>query len=270
MKESVDIIIPTLDNLKQLQQCIESVLRTQHEYPLRVIVVNNGNFPLERFLPKEVVVLNPAGNKGWTGGLKVGMEFTLSSSEPSTYVVFLNDDTYVPPCSVSWLRDMVRVLESTPLCGAIGPSSNCVSGSQNIWNRPFGHLMEVPFLIGFCKMVRREALEEVGGIDERWVHGDDLDLSLRMRGAGFGLMCLKSLFIYHHGFQTGERLFGGSGKEGGWNSRTQIEDTNISIIKEHGFLNWWGLYSGNWEALLGLEGEKKKINQDNREKRDDK
>jgi len=248
MREPIDVIIPTYDNLDQLFQCVSSVLRTQKEYPLRIIVVNNGSYPLEGVLPKEVKIVNPAGNKGWTGGLKLGVDISVSSS--SSYVVFLNDDTYVPLCSVSWLRDMVRVLDTTPLCGAIGPSSNCVSGYQNIWSPPFVTKIEVPFLIGFCKVVRRKALEEIGGIDERWVHGDDLDLSLRMRKRGYGLMCLKSTFIYHHGFQTGEKLFGGREKKGGWNSQEQVENTNISVIKEHGFLSWWEMYAGEWTRLL--------------------
>ncbi len=254
LKEPIDIIIPTYDNIDQLLQCVCSVLRTQGEYPLRVVVVNNGSFPLEDVLPKVVEIINPAGNKGWTGGLKLGVSLQVSSSSP--YVVFLNDDTYVPLCSVSWLRDMVRVLETTPLCGVIGPSSNCVSGYQNIWSPPFiiGKT-EVPFLIGFCKVVRRKALEEIGGIDERWVHGDDLDLSLRMRKGGYGLLCLKSTFVYHHGFQTGERMFGGREKKGGWNSQEQVENTNISIIKEHGFLNWWEMYTGEWEPILSASNE---------------
>ena len=248
MLEPVDIIIPTYDNVDQLLQCVCSVLRTRGEYPLRVIVVNNGSFPLEDMLPKEVVIMNPAGNKGWTGGLKLGVG--ISDSSPSPYIVFLNDDTYIPCSSVSWLRDMVRVLDTTPLCGAIGPSSNCVSGYQNIWNAPFCARVEVPFLIGFCKVVRRKTLEEIGGIDERWVHGDDLDLSLRMRKGGYGLICLKSIFVYHHGFQTGEKLFGGREKIGGWNSQSQIETTNMSIIKEHGFLSWWETYAEEWTPLL--------------------
>lgn len=243
----IDIIIPTYDNLHQLQQCVDSILRTKEEYPLRIIIVNNGEFPLEDALPKEVTIINPEGNLGWTGGLKLGVDFSVN---PSPYLVFLNDDTYIPDSSISWLRDMVRVLESNPLIGAVGPSSNCVLGSQNIWNPPFVNGWEVPFLIGFCMVVRRDALEEVGGIDTDWVHGDDLDLSLRLRKGGYGLVALLSTFVYHHGFQTGEKVYGGSDKEGGWNSRGQVEDVTLKLIKKHGFLAWWEMFAGGWTTLI--------------------
>ena len=47
------------------------------------------------------------------------------------------------------------------------------------------------------------------------------------------------IFIYHHGFQTGEKLHGKPSKPGGWNSRKMSDDTNRHLIQKHGFIRWW-------------------------------
>ncbi len=247
MDNTVDIIIPTFNNFDQLGQCVRSVLRTTNFHPCRIIVVNNSKVDLTPYVPQHssITITTPGENLGWTGGLAHGLR--LSSSK---YVMFLNDDTYIPRSSVSWLRDMVMSLESRSIIGAIGPSSNCVSGVQNIWYEDDSDLVEVPFLIGFCKLVRRSALDEIGGIDLNWEHGDDFDISIRLRKKGYALVCRRDVFVFHHGFQTGTKVHGEAGTAGGWNSPKQIERTNTHIIKEHGFLAFWETVTGRNDQIL--------------------
>jgi hypothetical protein len=96
-------------------------------------------------------------------------------------------------------------------------------------------------LIFFCVMVRRSHLEEVGGIDTTLPGGDDLDLSARFRQAGKKLIFDPRAFLIHHGFKTGERVFGKPHQNGGWNSIDSMERTNFALITKHGLRSFLDL-----------------------------
>lgn len=235
--EVTDIIIPTYNNENQLLECVGSMLRGYFAQPIHIYIVNNGEGNLEpnlRHVSKEVTIIKPGKNLGWEGGLIEGLKYSKSK-----YVVFANDDIFIPRNELYWLRKLLREMELYSRMGAIGPTSNVVMGQQNIWCGPFGKLIIVPFLIGFCIVIRREALDEAGGIDDTLPGGDDIDLSIRFRKAGWELAVAKEVFVYHHGFQTGQRLFGGPDKKFGWNSPQMTERTNDALIRKHGFLSWW-------------------------------
>ena len=233
----LDIIIPTWNNPDQLVQCVSSVCcHTQSRGIMRVIVVNNGDKEHGEMLQKHelIKVLYPGKNLGWEGGLKLGLE-----QSKSEFVMFLNDDTYIPYASSLWLLRLLNEFRD-PTVAAVGPSSNVVAGRQNIFLNAFSgpHTFQVPFLIGFCMIVRRSALEEVGGVDDTLPGGDDFDLSIRLRKAGYKLICAMDSFVYHHGFQTGQRMYGGPDQPGGWNSQEMQERTNTALIRKHGFKGW--------------------------------
>ena len=240
-KEAVDIIIPTMNNLNQLIDCINSMYKTRQQYPMRFIIVNNGNDPLENYFPhvKDFVFVDPDHNLGWTGGIIEGLKHSTSK-----YVMFANDDILVPLCSFRWLSQMVRHLELKPNIASVGPASNCVMGGQNIFVSKAAMCHVAPYLIGFCILHRRSTLEEIGGPDPAFNTGDDLDISLRYTKAGYFQIVDSSIFIYHHGFQTGERVYGKPNMEGGWNSQKMTDDTNIALIRKHGFLEWWYMRVG--------------------------
>lgn len=236
-RETVDIIIPTMDNLEQLSACVSSILSTRTIHPVRVIVVNNGSDRVENVLvndPDIVKVINPGKNLGWTGGLEEGLKHS-----DSEYVMFANDDIYIPLSSYRWMSQLARHLHVWPKMAAVGPATNCAMGGQNIWAREASFTLTPTFLIGFCMLVRRSALDEVGGIDTNFPTGDDIDLSIRFLKANYILQVDRTVFVYHHGFQTGNRLYGDHTKPGGWNSAKMTEDTNRMLINKHGFKAWW-------------------------------
>jgi predicted SAM-dependent methyltransferase len=205
---------------------------------MRIIMVNNGNHDIKKHLNPEaesnIILLEPKQNLGWTGGIAEGLKHSKSK-----YVMFANDDIYVPIGQVSWLNKLVKRLDSHPKMAAVGPSSNVVMGNQNIFSDILAMQTTTPFLIGFCILLKRSALDEAGGIDESMVTGDDIDLSMRLRAKGYSLMVDHSVFIYHHGFQTGEKIYGKPNAPGGWNSKEMGEETKTALIKKHGFKKWW-------------------------------
>ena len=231
----IDIIIPTYENPDQLVQCIQSIEATKLSRPCDIIVVNNG--PVNLFQLQErykFKLLMPDRNLGWTGGLAYGLK-----SSKSEFVMFANDDIFVPISSTMWLHNMARVLQQYPGVGAVGPASNCVMGLQNIWSQSREYYHNVQFLVGFCMLVRKEALDKIGGLDESFNTGDDIDLSIRLRSEGYSLINTRNTFVYHHGFQTGEVLYGKPDEPGGWNSLQMTEQTNDHLIQKHGFKKWW-------------------------------
>jgi SAM-dependent methyltransferase len=241
MKEPVDIIIPTYENYDMLKACISSMQCTYYNYPHRIIVVNNGDNELKLFGISEdrALVVDAGENLGWTGGLELGLK-----QSTSKYVMFANDDIFIPFSSSSWLLTMVTYLDSYGFLGAIGPSSNVVSGAQNIFRETNYTKCFVPYLIGFCMLVRRKALDEAGGVQHMQHGGDDFDLSIRLRKAGYGLMSLRDAFVYHHGFVTGHKVHGTRDKPNGWNSNEMIESTNMELIRKHGFVEWRNTITG--------------------------
>lgn len=227
----ISILIPTFNNNEYLIPCLASILSPLATEDLfHVYVINNGDARHMEQIPSHprITVLQQDRNLGWEGGLKKGLE---ASSEE--FVVFMNDDTFVPMPSVLWLNHLVNHFGS-PDVAMVGPSSNCVMGVQNIFAQTPMDVFDVNFLIGFCVMLRRKALEEVGGVDDTLPGGDDLDLSIRLRKRGYRLVCDKNVFIYHHGFKTGERVEGPPTVAGGWNSVQKIERTNGALIMKHG------------------------------------
>lgn len=238
MTATVDIIIPTFNNGEYLYPALASLTHTRAAYPVHIIVVNNGHPDVVKDDPVLGIEVVQAGrNFGWEGGLKIGLE--RSTSE---FVVFSNDDIYVPPASLHWTRMLLDPFRQATVA-AVGPVSNVVMGTQNIFASVQPHLFEVPFLIGFFVMVRRDALDAVGGIDDTLPGGDDLDLSIRFRQAGYKLVNRRDVFIYHHGFKTGERVYGGPDSLSGWNSHDMQERTDNALIYKHGFREWWSLYT---------------------------
>jgi O-antigen biosynthesis protein len=228
----VNIIIPTYDNYSYIAQCVQSIIGHRFNPGLfRVTVINNGKKEsVPEFINPDVTVIHSGSNLGWEGGLKKGLENT---TEP--FVVFMNDDTFIPMSSSGWIMRMLEHF-SDPKVAAVGPSSNIVMGVQNIFvPTQNNYCFEVSFLIGFCMLVRRDYLEAVGGVDDNLpYHGDDIDLSIRFRKAGYKLICDKSAFVYHHGFKTGVREFGSE-----WNSVQMTEKTNNHLIKKHGLKTFW-------------------------------
>jgi O-antigen biosynthesis protein len=226
----LDIIIPTFSNPQQYLSCLGSLVQNNSMFGnTHIITVNNGSKELESKvnLQKHGHMITTGENLGWERGLVRGLE-----DSKSPFVMFLNDDTYFPISSCDWENRLLAHFKD-PKVGAVGPSSNVVMGPQSIFANINAFRYEATFLIGFAMIVRRSALDEVGGIDTGLPGGDDIDLSIRLRKAGYMLIGDKTVFVYHHGFQTGQKVHGSD-----WNSQRMTEATNTALIKKHGF-KWW-------------------------------
>lgn len=243
-KPLVSVVIPTWNNPQFLHGAVTSLLRNQTTKNLmEIVVINNGHENSCDFLKgqKGVRVIYAGGNKGWEGGIDLGLKET-----DSEFVCFFNDDAMVPTTSKLWINNLLQHFRD-PKVAAVGPSSNVVMGLQNIFTDLPYHVFESKFLIGFCVLMRRSAFTEIGGMDLNAPGGDDLDWSIRLRQAGYKILIDRTVFIYHHGFKTGERVHGASHVPNGWNSWEQMHKVNTYLIKKHGLKVWWDMMKGAWE-----------------------
>src|SRR5205807_2345956 len=97
-------------------------------------------------------------------------------------ILLLNNDCVVPR---RWIRRLLWALYRDPKIGLVGPCSNFVSGEQQVpvsykdlaaldtfadeWaGRNAGAIVDTDRLVGFCLLIRREVIEKIGLLDERF------------------------------------------------------------------------------------------------------
>jgi GT2 family glycosyltransferase len=236
INKPLTIIIPTFNNQQQLDECVTSLYRTHFSAGglFDVIIVNNGHKGSCDFLTqtKGVKVLESGDNIGWMGALNLALK-----NVKTPYVMFLNDDVFFPQSSLHSLHKLLCHFND-PEVAAVGPSTNVVMGLQNIWSTGTPNVFYSNLLIFFCVVIKMDALKKVGGVDASLPGGDDFDLCMRFKDNGFKIVVDKNVFVYHHGFQTGNRVFGDHTREGGWNSYKYSEKVDHALIKKHGFAKW--------------------------------
>lgn len=208
------IVIVTYNSARTIRACLDSVLQCTQS-PIEVIVVDNASTDETRTMLAEyqgrVTVLLNAENRGFSRGCNQGIR---ASHGP--YVVLLNPDTVV---TSGWLDRIVP--HFGPDVGAVGPVSDYVAGLQKVSlylpeqrsacrglaeaanslaRLNGGKTVETGLLIGFCMVLPRKVLDEVGLLDEELFLGnDDLDLSWRLRLKGYRLLVATDAFVHHEG-----------------------------------------------------------------------
>lgn len=226
---AVDILIPSFNNREYLEPCLASIKRWTYGPAYHVWVINNGALGTCKWAEAlGVNVLESGANLGWTGALALGLDHS-----DCEHVCFLNDDTLIPPSSRHWLATMLRHFD-TERVGAVGPATNVCIGSQSIFDNAAPLTATVPYLVGFCLLLSRSVLDDVGGVDASLPGGDDMDLSIRLRKNNFLLLADKRVFIYHHGFVTGQKVYGRPTAPGGWNSPQYGRMVHDALLRKHG------------------------------------
>lgn len=233
------IIIPTRNGLELLAACVESI-RVHTSSPYEIIVVDNGSADgtLEYCMRERLPFVAFAENAGFPAACNAGLK--LASGEA---LLLLNNDVVV---SKNWIDNLLLCLEQSPDTGIVGPCSNYVSGRQQV-SAPYGTMEEyhkwaeetnrsdpskwssIERLVGFCFLFKRELLDAIGYLDERFSpgHYEDDDYCYRARQAGFRLVMAGDTFVHHHGSASFK-------KEDGAALRELIERNHRKFIEKWG------------------------------------
>ncbi len=195
---SIGVVIPVRDGIPFFKLAIHSVLSFT-DVPSKVIVVDNlSGLKMKRLL------MSMSQNHGidivrydepFCFASEVNLGLRRAFAHPGVrHGIILNADAVVPPL---WASSLLRVMESDPEIGAVGPVSNVATAHQT--RTMSSGVMSVPYLSGFCMMIRREAFESVGGFDEGFLGGgyEDQDIGVRMRARGWKLKVACGVHVQH-------------------------------------------------------------------------
>jgi N-acetylglucosaminyl-diphospho-decaprenol L-rhamnosyltransferase len=211
-----------------LEKCLRSIERHKGDIEVDVLVIDNASHdgsheravaahPWVRLIENPTnVYLSPAWNQG-----------LYETTAP--FVLLLNPDAEL------WegtLADFVRIGDDHPQAAIVGPIVRNADGSMYPSGRTFpsvadavGHAFLAPFsrnnrftqryelggwdrttprvvdwVSGACMLVRRTALEEVGGFDERFpLYAEELDMATRLGEAGWEVLFTPEIEVLHEG-----------------------------------------------------------------------
>ena len=231
-KESpVSVVVVTLNALPWIERCLESVRG------LETILVDDGStdgtleVARERFPEARVVEQENRGlGAGWNAGMRAAS---------GRYLLILNADAWVVGDAVERL---VAFAEARPRAGLVGPRlrnpdgslQRSVRGFPTPWRLAteyfflrklaprsralnafyaggFAHdeAREVDWVMGACMLVRREAVDEAGALDEDFfLFAEETDWCYRLRTAGWQVwFCPDAEVVHVGGASHGGRLF---------------------------------------------------------------
>jgi len=214
---SIDVVVPAYGNYPLTNACMEHLAAQTR--PHHAIVVDDGSADdtvarLKADWPR-ATVLEMGANQGYTRAVNRGV-----AEGQGEYVVLLNNDVELRP---DFLAKLVAPLDLDPAIGSVA-SLMLVPGEQSIDS--FGVTADVT-LAGFARLqgappqaasgprpqltgpegtagaYRREAWEQVGGLDERIpAYMEILDLALRLQTAGWRAASAPEAIGVHLGSRT--------------------------------------------------------------------
>ena len=227
----VAVVVVTYDALPWLERSLESVRGVP------TVVVDNGSsdgtpdFVRERFPEVEVV---EAENRGLAAGWNRGIQAT-----DSRYVLLLNADAWLVGDSLARLLELAdarprAAMVAPRLSNPDGTLQRSVRGFPTAWRLAteylglrklaprstalnafyaggFDHddVRDVEFVMGACMLVRREAIDAVGLLDEDFfLFSEETDWCYRFREAGWSVVFFPGAECVHvRGASHGGRLY---------------------------------------------------------------
>lgn len=234
---NLGIVIVNYKTPALLRDCLRSIFDSE-VVSLQVCVVDNASHDdsarMVRAEFPQVAVIEQAQNQGYALANNLGLRHFGFGTSPEAiaprYALLLNPDTLLPPAA---LREMVRFMDEHPRCGAAGPRlvradgtldkacrrsfpspevsfyrlmglsrlfpKNPRFGRYNLTHVDDNETIEVDSVVGAFMMLRREALDQAGLLDQTFfMYGEDLDLAYRVKAAGWQIWYNAAVTVLHY------------------------------------------------------------------------
>jgi GT2 family glycosyltransferase len=207
----VTIVILNWNGLRDTVECLESLKSITYPHH-EIIVVDNGSVGndvkiLEEKYSSYAHIIANGRNLGFAAGNNVGIRQALRVG--TDYVLVLNNDTVVDPL---FLSELVAASEKDNRIGAVGPKLYYYDNPARLQLRQlYGKVgdtaKEMETLSGAAFLVRRNALEEVGLLDEVFypAYCEDRDFFERLKEHGYRILCVPTSKVYHKWSATTNR-----------------------------------------------------------------
>ena len=248
----LSIIIVNWNTCNLLAKCLDSIFQTVQISTYEIIVVDNnstdGSADMVHTQFPAVRLIENQQNVGFTQANNQAL-----AASCGRYVLLLNSDTEAQPGA---LDAMVRFMDAHPAAGAAGAHLLNSDGSfqashtdfPTLWReflilsslgrallRPsypsYGPevekgLQQADYIEGACLLARREAVEQVGGLDEGFfMYAEEVDWCYRMKQAGWEVWYLPKVRVVHHG--------GGSSRQRKTRMEAELYRSRIRFFRKH-------------------------------------
>jgi N-acetylglucosaminyl-diphospho-decaprenol L-rhamnosyltransferase len=224
------IVIPVCNQVAYTRQCLESLNAAGCPDPMIIVVDNASRDGTAEYLagrPGLRVIKNPV-NRACAAAWNQGFQMATTA-----WVLFLNNDTVIPPGS---LQNLVAFAEKENVdiaCAAMGEGAL----DYDLGNYARDYMAEMKRVHrwmtahGACFVVHRKVFEAVGGFDENFRTGgnEDHDFFMRARMAGFKLATTGSSYIHHFGSVTQKALEP---------ERGSTREENVSYFRSKWKIGW--------------------------------
>lgn len=212
-----DVVMPVYNGLAYVVEAVTSIIESTSDTPYHLFLIDDcSDYKTREYLQRiaqqhtDIYVHRHQTNQGFVISCNTGIRLG-----GSKYVVLINSDVIVTP---GWLKRLVQCAESDEAIGSANPFTNYAS-NINIPISPGANFYgmdeylqrhaartypDVVTGVGFCLLLRRSALEQIGLFDEIYGRGycEESDLCLRLTTAGYRTVVADDVFLYHKGRAT--------------------------------------------------------------------
>ena len=234
----LSIVIVNYNVKHYVEQCLHSVFRSKCPFSFEVFVVDNvssdGSIPYLKERYPQVHFIQNSENVGFARANNQAIRQSVGR-----YVLLLNPDTIV---AENTLADSIRLMDDHPDAGGSGTRMLRTDGSFAFESRrglptPFvafckmsgltklfprsrtfgryymryldeNEVNEIEVISGAYMMLRREALDKIGLLDETFfMYGEDIDLSYRLLKGGYHNCYSPSPILHYKGESTEKSSF---------------------------------------------------------------
>ena len=223
--KKLTIVIVSYNVRYYLEQCIVSVQRAAKDIDHEICVVDNASADdtvdyLRRRIADSITIIESQHNLGFARANNLAIRQT-----ESEYVLLLNPDTIVADDSLSRVLDFMDSHQQAGGAGAMMLNPNGTRALESRRGRPtpwvallkmlgftrryyMSHLPwdeagRIDVISGAFCMLRREALDKVGLLDEDFfMYGEDIDLSCRLLGGGYENWYVPATIVHYKGEST--------------------------------------------------------------------
>jgi GT2 family glycosyltransferase len=223
----VSVVIPSTGRRELLESCVHGVLSLTAYDDLEVVVTVDERATEDRSTRRFLAELSSRPRVRLHSYAARPFNYALTVNEAvatteTPLVLLLNDDTEV--VYEDWLDAMVGYAQGEARVGAVGGmliypdgtvhSAGMLVGARSIAENRYhrrsalvsGHAnrarlpQDLTAVVGTCMLVRRDAFDEVGGLDVSFpVAYNDVDFCLKLRRVGWRVIYVPDALLVHRG-----------------------------------------------------------------------